>query len=246
MRFTVLSRKLCKNLVAHLIAALIANNGSLLLFRLFVVVNGAFFMKTMITFMLLAGCFVIGFAPLASRAATPVTDYFVYLPMTSKSTGSSPSVVVNGDFEAGRSGWVEFEDSTFFDFPLIVNRQDLPSPIRPYDGDWVAWLGGESDFISYIEQVLTIPQTNPQLTYWHWIDSIWGFQANTYGGVYINGTSVDQYPLDSDTATGGWVKRTVDLNAYAGQTVTLRILSQTGTDNFSSLYVDAVSIHSSP
>jgi hypothetical protein len=203
-------------------------------------------MKTNLTFLLVVFCCVVGFKPWAGLAATPATDYFVYLPMTSKSTGSSPGVVVNGDFEAGRSGWVEFEDSTFFDIPLIVNRQDLPSTITPYEGDWVAWLGGESDLISYIEQVVTIPQTNPQLTYWHWIDSIWGEDANTYGGVFLNGTSVDQYLLYSDTATGGWVKRTVDLNAYAGQTVPLRILSQTGTDNFSSLFVDAVSIHTSP
>ena len=208
--------------------------------------NGVYVMKTNSIFFLLVSCFVFLLAPWAGVAATPATDYFVYLPMTSKSTGSSPSVVANGDFEAGRSGWGEFENSTFFDLPLIVNRQDLPPPITPYEGDWVAWLGGESDLISYIEQVVTIPQTNPQLTYWHWIDSIWGFQANTYGGVYVNGTSVDQYPLDSGTATGGWVKRTVDLNAYAGQTVPLWILSQTGTDNFSSLYVDAVSIHTSP
>jgi hypothetical protein len=202
-------------------------------------------MRTNFTFLLIVFCYVLGFKPLACLAAAPATEYIIYLPMTSKSTISSPSVVPNGGFEAGRVEWVEFEDSTFFDFPLIVNKIDLPSPINPYEGDWVAWLGGESDLISYIEQVVTIPQSNPELTYWHWIDSIWGCEGSTYGGVFLSGTLVDQYSLCLATATGGWIEHTVDLSTYAGQTVTLRILSQTGTDNFSSLYIDAVSIHSS-
>ena len=221
---------------------------ALLFASLIVNLTRVYIMKRKFPLLLSVCCLVVVFAPLAGLAATPATDtdYLTYLPMTRKSPDSSPSVVANGDFEAGRSGWVEFEDSSFFDFPLIVNQRDLPTAIRPYNGDWVAWLGGESDLISYIEQVVTILQANPQLTYWHWIDSIWGCEANTYGGVYFNGTLVEQYPLCSATDTGGWVKRTVDLSTYAGQTVTFRMLSQTGTDNFSSLYIDAVSIHSSP
>jgi hypothetical protein len=202
-------------------------------------------MKTNFSFLLVILYCVLGLEQLACLAASPANEYILYLPMTSNSTVTSLSVVANGDFEAGRSEWVEFEDSTFFDFPLIVNKNDLSSPINPYQGDWVAWLGGESDLISYIEQVVAIPQTKPELIYWHWIDSIWECEDSTFGGIYLSGTLVDQYSLCLATATGGWEKHTLDLGPYAGQTVTLRILSQTGTDNFSSLYIDAVSIHSS-
>jgi hypothetical protein len=202
-------------------------------------------MKTNFSFLLVILYCVLGLEQLACLAASPAAEYFIYLPMTSNFTTSNLSVVANGDFEAGRVEWVEFEDSIFFDFPLIVNKNDLPSPIIPYQGDWVAWLGGESDLVSYIEQVITIPQSKPELTFWHWIDSIWGCEDSTFGGIFLGGTLVDQFSLCLATATGGWVEHTVDLSTYAGQTVTLRILSQTGTDNFSSLYIDAVSVHSS-
>jgi hypothetical protein len=153
--------------------------------------------------------------------------------------------VINGDFEAGPTAWVEYEDSAFFDYDLIVRASNLPGPITPYDGEWAVWLGGDSGLITYIEQEITVPETGPTLVYWHWIDSIFACDSST-GGVMLNGTFVDPYPLCSTADTGGWVRRSVDLTAYAGQTVTLRFVSETAGANYSSLYIDTVSVRGTP
>jgi bacillopeptidase F (M6 metalloprotease family) len=65
------------------------------------------------------------------------------------------------------------------------------------------------------------------------------------GRVLINGTTVDHYDLCFSTDTGGWVKHTVDLSAYAGQSVTLRIQAATDSSSPSNLFVDDVSFQSS-
>jgi hypothetical protein len=206
--------------------------------------NGTF-MKSIIALILSVYFFVVAFAPLTDRATIASTEYYIYLPIVNKSEPFRLNVVVNGDFEAGRTDWIEYEDSPYFNFPLIVHENDLSSPIKPFNGSWVAWLGGDSELITYIEQQVTIPESSPELVYWHWVDSRFDCD-DSFGGVVINETYVDYYLLCSDTDTGGWVKRTVDLNAFAGQTVVLWVFSRTEVDNYSSLYIDAVSIHASP
>jgi hypothetical protein len=172
----------------------------------------------------------------------PLQDHAIYLPTIIK---SKLNVLNNGDFEAGRSSWVEFEDSTFFDFPLIVQKSQMPASRSPRTGEWAAWLGGESDLNSYIEQPVTIPQSSPELVYWLWIDSISACDAS-YGGVSLDGVLVDQYQLCTTTATAGWKKRTIDLEVFAGRAVSIRFLSETSGANFSSLYVDEVQVFGSP
>jgi hypothetical protein len=202
-------------------------------------------MKIFAAILLAADLFFAGYVQTTAESLTPNTGQTIYLPLVIKPETQVENAVENGNFEAGRTGWVEYEDSPFFNYPLIVRQNDLPPPISPYDGEWVAWLGGDSELISYIEQVVEIPNSNPVLVYWHWIDSIFGCDTS-FGGVYLNNTLVDQYALCATTDTGGWIHRTIPINTYAGQMVTLRIYSQTGVGNFSSLYIDAVSIHTAP
>lgn len=180
------------------------------------------------------------------HVAGDLGDFLVFLPLvTTAASHPVGNVVVNGDFEAGQTAWDEVQYPVL-GYPLIVHESELPSAISPFDGDWVAWLGGDSELISYIEQVVTVPESSPELTYRHWIDSnpIWACD-NGHGGVTVNDVWVDTYWLCDATDTGGWVERTVDLAAYAGQIATLRFVTET-TDNYSSLYIDAVSIHPLP
>ena len=149
-----------------------------------------------------------------------------------------PPPIQNGDFEQGPGvGWQEYSSHGW---PLIVSSDVLPVP--PRSGDWAAWLGGDYDELSVISQQVTIPTGNPNLTFWYWIASqdICGYD---FGGVMIDLDSVvDAFHLCYDENTGGWVQRTVNLSAYAGQTVELDIVATTDGSLNSNLWVDDVAL----
>jgi hypothetical protein len=151
-------------------------------------------------------------------------------------------VVANGDFEAGRTGW---DEDTAYEYALIVHVSGLLDPITPHEGEWAAWLGGDDKLTTAIEQTIAVPAAGATLVYWHWIDSIFACDGST-GGVMFNGAFVDQYPLCTGADTGCWVQRSVDVTAYAGQTVVLRFTARTKADNYSSLYIDTVSVQVTP
>jgi hypothetical protein len=169
------------------------------------------------------------------------TGQIVYLPLITRPGNPVDEIVNNGSFESGRDGWIEFEDSPFFDIPLIVQQKELPSAIKTYDGTWAAWLGGESDLTSYIQQQVMITGSGYELHYWYWIASNSTCDAS-YARVMINGAAVREYSLCAAAQTGGWINDIIDLNSYSGQTISLQFFSKNDQDNFSSFYIDAVSI----
>lgn len=115
-----------------------------------------------------------------------------------------------------------------------------PSGISPHAGQWLAWLGGDHNEISYIRQSVTVAAGASILSYWAWIASEdeCGYDA---GGVLVNSTVVNQFDLCSGTSTGDWVRRMVNLGAYAGQTVTLQFRVETDGSLNSNLFIDDVS-----
>ena len=158
----------------------------------------------------------------------------VYLPVVSR----APLPLLNGNFEQGRTAWYEYSSHGW---PLIVQKP--PLPISPHSGRWAVWLGGEYDDISFIRQQVTIPTGSYYLHYWHWIASedACGYD---FGGVILNNTVVDVYDLCTSRNTNGWVRHTVDLSSYAGQTVFLQIRAETDGSLNSNLFVDDVSFQS--
>jgi len=151
-------------------------------------------------------------------------------------TQAFSSSLCNGDFEQGPGAcWEEYSSHGW---PIIIRADYLPVP--PRSGSWAAWLGGEHDEISAIWQQVTIPATNPTLSFWHWIASEdeCGYD---FGGVIINASTVaDVFDLCADADTNGWVYRTVDLQTYAGQSVELQIRAETDNSLNSNLFVDDV------
>ena len=136
---------------------------------------------------------------------------------------SSPSLgIVNGDFESGTSGWTEYSTHGW---PIIMTS--FPGGVTARSGSYAAWLGGDYSDISYVQQPVTISASAPYLVYWHWIASedICGFD---FAGVVVNGIVVDVYDLCSSANTNGWVKHSVNLGAYAGQSVLLQIPRRNG------------------
>jgi serine protease len=178
-------------------------------------------------------------APAAIAAAqVPVSSNKLYLPIILRMDAPPPvSSLVNGNFESGSGvGWTE---SSTHGWPIVINT-GFPGGLTPHGGSWAAWLGGDISDISYVQQPVTIPVGTPYLAYYHWISSVdtCGFD---YGLVLVNGTEEDSYDLCTTANTGGWVRHTVNLSAYAGQTVTLQIRAETDGSLNSNLFVDDVS-----
>ena len=169
-------------------------------------------------------------------------DYFTFLPLT---RGLPPQKIPNGDFESGRVIWTE---SSKWSNILIVTKDDLPRGISPHRGGWAAWLGGDNVEQASIEQTVLVDRDNPYLAFWYWID--WPFSCQGASGA-VAAVSIDQevvYQTDvcAATDTGGWIKQTVDVSAYADRSVPIRFELITGANSFANLYLDDVTFQELP
>lgn len=146
-----------------------------------------------------------------------------------------PLPLLNGDFEAGPANW---RQSSSHNWPIIVNSnqvEDLPT----HSGIWIAWLGGDDNEISLIEQAVTVPADRPFLTYYHGIAS-GDTCGHDFGKVLVDGVVVEQYALCRSANTPTWAYRVVNLSAYAGRTVALQFRATTDGQLNSNLLIDDV------
>jgi hypothetical protein len=175
--------------------------------------------------------------PTPTIVPTEIPKKPMFLPITIKSIPPIPTpAICNGDFEQGRTCWLEDSSNGY---ALITD--DFEGSINAHSGLWGAWLGGDDNETSIIYQQITVPRGGPRLSYWYWIGSsdTCGFDI---GEVIINEDVVDSLWLCENENTGGWVQRTVDLSAYAGQSVTLYILADTDSTFNSNLFIDDMQI----
>lgn len=193
--------------------------------------------------------FVVSLSSLALWVPTSSADP-VFLPLVAKSCSVA---IPNGDFEQGRTQWIESSLYPPATYPLIVDQNYLknyPPVITPHGGNWTGWLCGMKDGneVSSIRQQLTVPASCPNLTYWHWIDSDAPACGVHFGKVVLTQGSVaevvDTYDLCRAKNTSGWVKHDVDLSAYAGNSVVLEIRAECLSSDPSSLFVDDISFRS--
>jgi hypothetical protein len=160
-------------------------------------------------------------------------DNRLFLPLVLKNHGvTSSSALANGDFESGHISWIE---SSSQGWAIVMNASELP--MAPHGGTWAAWLGGGDDETAYIQQQVTVPDGTPYLSYYHWISSE-DSCGHDVARVRVDGATADEYALCSATSTAGWLQHTVDLSAYAGQSVTLQIRIETDSSGISNLLVD--------
>ena len=157
-----------------------------------------------------------------------------YLPLVMVSKDQ----ISNGDFESGRDGsWTEYSSNSY---PLIV--QQLAPLVVPHSGSWAAWLGGVPNEVSSITQQVTLPAGNSTLTYYYWGASLDTTCGNDFGQVKVGSTLVDTINLCDSANTRAWVMRTLNLSAYAGQSVSLQFYAQTNGSLNSSLFIDDVAL----
>lgn len=150
--------------------------------------------------------------------------------------------VVNGDFELGPSaGWSNGTG-------IIVSAAG--AGVAAYRGSFLAVLP-ESNEANEIAQSVNVPASAPYLTYRARITSTESTCGVDIGGVGVTlggeVVATDRLNLCTATASGEWVRRSVDLSAYAGQAVSIQILAGTfGATPNSTLYVDFVTFSAAP
>lgn len=163
-----------------------------------------------------------------------ISGYQLFLPLMMKSPPPVVASLTNGSFESGSGvGWAEYSSHGW---PIVL-AAGFPNGVAPRSGSWAAWLGGEFNDISYLQQNITISASTPYLSYYHWVASadICGYD---FAYVLINAVVVDTYNLCSSANTGGWVKHSIDLTSYAEQSVTLQIRVETDSTGNSNLFLD--------
>jgi immune inhibitor A len=168
-------------------------------------------------------------ADLLVTCGPPPNYQYVYLPLVLKNHGG----LINGDFEAGATGWTTYSS---IGWPIII-KSGFPTGVTPHGGSWAAWLGRSNNETTYIEQQVFIPAGARYLSYYHWIDSE-DLCGSDWASVRIGSQIVDQYDLCFTANTSGWVKHTLSLGDYAGQSVRLQIRVQTDSSLYSSLFID--------
>jgi hypothetical protein len=169
-------------------------------------------------------------------------------PLQSGFPSVTADAILDGSFESGPDGpWTEFSKQGW---PLILNEEVLLAP--PRSGAWAAWLGGDDDEVSVVYQLVGIPTENAILGYWVWIASQDPCGSPYDVGGVILGTEpeptiVDIFELCDLASTDRWVKREVDLSAYAGQLLVLDIRAETSpeSEHNSNLFVDDVTLGTS-
>lgn len=168
-------------------------------------------------------------------------DNLTFLPIVLNVTAAPIQPLQNGNFEAGPVAWRQFSQQGW---ELIFPKEDLPQQIPPHGGNWAAWLGGDDSERAYLEQLVTVPQASPYLTYFHWIESEDSCDKD-YAAIYANSIKITEYTLCSSADTNGWRRQAVDMRTYAGQAVTIRFQVETNASKVSNLFLDDVAFAAS-
>ena len=168
---------------------------------------------------------------------TPPTPVPTPTPQPSACT----NLLKNPGFESGRVNWTE---SSTHGYALICNGTSCgTSPTAAHTGSYFTWLAGANSEVSQTSQTVVLPAgQKTTLSFWSRITSsdACGYDYGYVRVTAANGTTtnVKTYNLCTSTQTSGWVKTTVDLSTYAGQTVTLAFRATTDTSAVSNFFVD--------
>jgi subtilisin family serine protease len=132
------------------------------------------------------------------------------------------NAIVNGGFEQGTVGW----SGT----PGVIHNGSSPPA---HSGAWKAWLNGYGESrTDTLSQTVTVPSADQVLlSFYLWIvteDDVDVAYDRLGVEVVAGGVTSQRAGYSNRDAGSSYVKRTVDLSGYAGQTVTVRF---TGTED---------------
>ena len=178
----------------------------------------------------------------AANPVLPLTPQ-AYLPFIARSTCPG-NVVANGGFEQGDDGWHQYTTGTGWkDHKLIGSDAE---GFHPYAGHYAAMLGGYEGVWDVLTQTVSMP-AGGQFSYW--------WQMGTYEtSIFHDHLLVDLLSLDGSRVAvlashdiqgpeGIWQQDVVDVSAYAGQTLILRLYAYNDNYYFSWFDIDNVCLY---
>ncbi len=153
------------------------------------------------------------------------------------------SLLYDGSFEAG-------VDSTYWgqqswNTPeLICPEWDCGNLPNAHTGDYLAWLGQINSNVTYVYQVLTVPDPAPTLRFWTWVDAPASCGFDVLKVLFLNGPRLIE--LYSEPLCGQddeeWALVEVDLSEVAGRFGSLAIWAKNDLILPSQVFVDDVSL----
>ncbi|MFE2352298.1 M4 family metallopeptidase [Kitasatospora cineracea] len=138
---------------------------------------------------------------------------------TPTSTPTPPpggNALANGGFEQGATGWTQSAND-------ITNSTQQAA----HSGSWYAWMMGYGSTASETlsQGNVAVPAGSPKLTFWLKVTTQeTGTTAYDTLKVNVNGQTLKTY--SNANASAGYVQKSVDLSAFAGQTVNLSFVGQ--------------------
>lgn len=184
-----------------------------------------------------------------SMAAETVTAVHTPLSTASPPPTIAPSPPVTGDlknadFELGANGdWLESSSQFGGQGSLIYPEQALEQyDFEPHAGMYLAWLGGVNMESSALLQTVALPDYEKiALEFYYTINSEDECGKDT-AEVTVDDDLLLTLELCAENNSAEWLKGTVDLSAYAKQTVALGIRVQTDDERLSSFFVDSFAL----
>ena len=164
---------------------------------------------------------------------------------TFTNTNDTPeTILINGNFDEGQNvGWEEWSRRGF---DLVVEDGAYGTQVDPQSGDYMAWLGGARREHSYLWQWVTLPDGQASsLDFSHQIKSR-DWCGYDWGTVYVyDGHRVYllwYQSLCRNNRTQGWEDISLDLSAFAGETIAITFFSRNDWSYASSFFIDDVAI----
>jgi uncharacterized lipoprotein YddW (UPF0748 family) len=135
--------------------------------------------------------------------------------------------IINPGFEQGlgQSAW---QASASDGNPIFTAASSLPAYVQPYDGDWLAWLGGFTpglDATTTLTQAVALPSGDPEaglslVAFVHPGGTSPGDDRLSVGIYDLTGTlQIELLTVTGQSPADAWQPYQFDLSAYHGETV---------------------------
>ncbi len=167
---------------------------------------------------------------------------------TAVNTQSVSALIPDGSFENTPSLWTEADNTNGICSPRIGDWQ-ADTGVPAFDGTQYFW-GGDYCVIDAQTKIvnsnsasisLTLPTETPVISFWYWAQRTDPDTREDFAYVKVNDGEVWNYELTRANNTNGWVKETLDLSNFAGQTITLEFSVLQGTTSAAgSMFFDFV------